>query len=37
MGDNDEPAGVVTKDIFGYDSDVLHKGKIEFYYNREDH
>ena len=37
MDDGDEPAGVITKDIFGYDSVTMNRARIDFYYNRQDH
>ena len=37
LGNDEEPAGVVTKDIFGYESAALNKGRTEFFYNRADH
>ena len=37
LGNDEEPAGVVTKDIFGYDSATMNRAKIDFFYNRADH
>ena len=37
MGNEEEPAGVITKDIFGYDSHTMNRARIDFYYNRQDH
>ena len=37
MGNEEEPANVVTKDIFGYDSHTMNRARIDFYYNRQDH
>lgn len=37
LGNDEEPAGVVTKDIFGYDEATLNRVRIDFYFNRVDH
>ena len=37
MDNGDEPAGVITKDIFEYDPHTMNRARIDFYYNRKDH